>query len=161
MKSEINLQHPFLSGMDEQNRQIFLQGAKVREFAPGEVIFREGDPANALYLIESGEVALEATSAGSGPTTIQILGRGEVLGWSWLFPPFAWHFQARATQPTRALCCDGGHLLVQAEEHPEFGYDVIRRITQILIRRLQATRRKLVNTNSPLSEAAAVVSWPP
>ena len=141
MKDSIILQHPFLAGMDEQHRDIFLYGAKERNFAPDEIIFREGDPANALYLIKSGEVAIEATSAGGGATQIQALGRGEVLGWSWLFPPFAWHFQARVTQPTQIICCDGGHVLVQAEEHPAFGYHVMRRITQILIQRLQATRR--------------------
>jgi hypothetical protein len=79
-----------------------------------------------------------------------------VLGWSWLFPPFAWHFHARATQPTEVICCDGGHLLVQSEEHPAFGYDVMRRITQVLIQRLNATRKKLVDSEPLLSGAAAV-----
>jgi CRP/FNR family cyclic AMP-dependent transcriptional regulator len=134
--------HPFLEGMDLRHQQIFLTGAKEQLFEPGEDIFREGDPANTLYLIQSGQVALE-TRGGDGTAVIQKLGAGDVLGWSWLFPPFAWHFHARAMQPTRAICCDGGHLLVQAEEDAEFGYDVMRRISQILIQRLQATRRKL------------------
>jgi CRP/FNR family transcriptional regulator, cyclic AMP receptor protein len=136
--------HPFLTGISERHRGIFLHGAKEQEFAPGEIIFREGEPANALFLIETGEVVLEALSPGNRRTPIQTLGAGEVLGWSWLFPPFAWHFQARATQPTRVICCDGGHLLVQAEEDPRFGYDVMRRIAQILIHRLEAARQRLV-----------------
>ena len=155
MKNVNDCQHPFLSGMDPKNRENFLRGSKVKDFAAGEVIFREGEPANALYLIESGNVALEDRSAGT-TTLIQTLGADEALGWSWLFPPFAWHFQARATQPTRAICCDGGHLLVQAEENPAFGYDVMRRITQILIHRLQATRMQLVKQESLQHEACAV-----
>ncbi|HWN96252.1 MAG TPA: Crp/Fnr family transcriptional regulator [Methylomirabilota bacterium] len=158
MKNSGDLQHPFLAGMDERNRQIFLHGAKEQQFAPGEIIFREGDPANTLYLIEAGQVALETTSAGSGTTVIQTLGASDVLGWSWLFPPFAWHFQARATQPTRAICCDGGHLLVEAEEDPAFGYAVMRRISQLVIQRLQATRKKLIREQAILAEATAVTA---
>lgn len=146
-KLTTTFQHPFLAGMEEGHRQIFLQGAREQMFEPGEVIFHEGDPANTLYLIESGRVALESGAVGH-PTLIQTLGDGEVLGWSWLFPPFVWHFQARATEPTRVLCCDGGHLLVQAEENPAFGYAVMRRFSQLVIQRLQATRRKLAQAQA-------------
>jgi len=155
MKDPKDFQHPFLAGIDPENRENLLRGAKEKDFAAGEVIFREGEPASALYLIETGEVALEVRSAGN-TTLIQILGDGAVLGWSRLFPPFAWHFQARATRPTRAICCDSGHLLAQAEENPAFGYDVMRRVTQILINRLQAARQQLVKQESPLREACAV-----
>jgi CRP/FNR family transcriptional regulator, cyclic AMP receptor protein len=158
MTTIMKLNHPFLAEMDDQHREIFLHGATEREFAAGEIIFRQGDPANTLYLIQSGEVVIEVISAGCGcgAKAIQTLGGGEVLGWSWLFPPFAWNFQARATKPTRVVCCDGGHLLVQAEEHPAFGYDLMRRITQILIHRLQATRNQLVESGSLTGGAAAV-----
>ncbi len=149
--------HPFLAGMDARHLQAFLRGAKEQQFQAGDVIFREGEPANTLYLIESGRVALEAASAGGGGTLIQTLGGGDVLGWSWLFAPFAWHFGARAMEPTRAICCDGGHLLVLAEEHPHFGYDVMKRISQIVIQRLQATRKRLIEEQSILRHAAAVV----
>lgn len=141
-------QHPFLACLQEGHRQTLLHGAREQLFEPGETIFCEGDPANTLYLIQSGQVALEFRSPGGAPTVIQTLGAGDVLGWSWLFPPFAWHSQARATQPTRALCCDGGHLLVQAEEDPAFGYAMMRRISQIVIQRLQATRRKLAQASA-------------
>ena len=156
MTTTTKLLHPFLAEMDEQHREIFLHGATERDFATGEVIFREGEPANTLYLIQSGEVLIEAASCGCGAKPIQTLGDGDVLGWSWLFPPFAWHFQARATRPTHVICCDGGHLLVQAEENSEFGYDVMRRITQILIQRLQATRKKLIQSDSQVGRAGAV-----
>jgi len=155
MKNSTDFQHPFLAGMNPKNRENFLQGAKEKDFATNDVIFREGDPADRLYLIESGKVAIEARSAGR-TRLIQTLGNGDILGWSWLFPPFAWHFQARATQPTRVICCDGGHLLVQAEENPAFGYVVMRHITQILINRLQATRKQLVSLESASGETAAV-----
>lgn len=147
-------QHPFLREMDARHAQTFLHGAKQEEFQAGEIIFREGEPANCFYLIESGQVALESTSAGCGAVHVETLGPGDVLGWSWLFPPFAWHFQARAIEPTHALRCDGAHLLVRAEEHPAFGYDLMKRVSQIVIHRLQTTRNRLVQSESLLSGAA-------
>ncbi len=96
--STATFQHPFLEGMSALHRQVFLEGAKEHHFEVGDILFRESDPANTLYLIQTGRIELEAVSRCGNTTTIQGLGAGDVLGWSWLFPPFAWHFQARATQ---------------------------------------------------------------
>ena len=152
--SVTTFQHLFLNGMDARHVQAFLHGSKEKQFQAGEIIFREGEPANRFYLIESGQVALESTSAGCGMIRMQTLGADDVLGWSWLFPPFVWHFQARAIELTRALCCDGARLLVKAEEHLAFGYDLMKRISQIVIHRLQTTRNRLVQSESILSGAA-------
>ena len=73
-------------------------------------------------MIESGKVALEAHKPANGATLVQTLGAGDVLGWSWLFPPFVWHFQARAIEPTSVIVLNGAHLLAFAERHPDFGY---------------------------------------
>ena len=75
---------------------------------------------------------------------VQTIGAGEALGWSWLFPPFVWHFQARALEPTKAIAFNGAHLLVACEENHDLGYDLMKRVSQVLIQRLQATRKKLV-----------------
>jgi len=152
-------QHPFLHGMDERQVQVLLQSATEEQFHAGQIIFREGDPANRFYLIESGSVAVEAAAATCGVVRVQTLSAGDVLGWSWLFPPFAWHFQARALERTRALCCDGALLLVNAEEHPLFGYALMKRIAQILIQRLQSTRNRLVQSES-LRSGAGVGTLP-
>src|SRR6185436_3874066 len=74
----------------------------------------------------------------------QDLQGGDALGWSWLFPPFAWHFRARALTPMRAIVCDGGHLLVTCEENHDFGYELMRRVSQVAIRRMQAARKTLL-----------------
>jgi CRP/FNR family cyclic AMP-dependent transcriptional regulator len=84
---------------------------------------------------------------------VQILDAGEVLGWSWLFPPFHWHFQARAIEPSRAIFLDGAHLLVACEENREFGYELLKRIAQVVIKRLQATRQCLVDRHVRPGEA--------
>lgn len=145
MNSKTLAKHPFLAGMDDAQVETLLKGSIEQEFAAGEIIFREGEPANRFYLIESGEVALEFKSASgkTGDFPIQTLAAGDAMGWSWLFPPFAWHFSARAIRPTRVISCDGGHLLVTAEEDPAFGYALMKRVSQIVIERLQRCRKSM------------------
>lgn len=132
--------HPFLIGMDAQDVGVIANGAEELEFAAGDVIFREGDPANRLYLIQSGRVALEKRQ-GRRNKKLQELQSGDVLGWSWLFPPFAWHLSARAEAPTRVIACNGGHLLVACEENPVFGYELMKRVAQIMIHRVEAGQK--------------------
>lgn len=139
--------HPFFKTISSEHLVRLLKNAREVEFQAGEILFREGAPANRFFLIESGRIAIE-----TGPQkgkSVQTLGAGEVVGWSWLFPPFCWHFSARAVEPTKCFVLDGGHLLVTAEENPAFGYDLMRRISQVLVERLQATRKKMLEASVP------------
>ena len=133
--------HPFLIGMRPADVALIAEGAEELEFEAGETIFSEGEPANCLYLIQSGNVLLEARK-GCRTETLQELRSGDVLGWSWLFPPFAWHFNATATEPTRVIACNGGHLLVSCEEDPGFGYELMKRVAQIMIHRVEAGQKE-------------------
>ncbi len=136
--------HPFFHGMKREYVGAIAQCASEVSFGPGEVLFREGEPANRFYLIGSGKVALQAHQPADGTALIQDLGPGDVLGWSWLFPPFEWHFQATTTEPTKAIVLNGAHLLIAAERNPAFGFELMKRVTQLVIQRLQATRRQLL-----------------
>ncbi len=140
LKSIIN-EHPFLKTMIPQFRGLLADGAVETKFKPDEVIFRQGEYADKFYLIQKGKVALESHEPGHDDVSVQMVGAGEVLGWSWLFPPFVWHFQARALEPTQAIAFNGAHLLVACEADHDLGYDVMKRVSQILIQRLQATRQ--------------------
>ncbi len=137
-------EHPFFRSMASAHLGLVTKSARAAEFETDQIIFRENEPADRFFLIESGRVALGWHTPEGKLVLVQTLGPGEVIGWSWLFPPFTWHFQARATEPTRTVVLDGGHLLVAAEENPEFGYDLMRRIAQMVINRLQASRRSRV-----------------
>jgi CRP/FNR family cyclic AMP-dependent transcriptional regulator len=140
----IVLNQPLFKEMKLEHLEILSQGATEVEFGAGQVIFRQGEPANKLYLIESGTVELEATRPNHPPVGIQTLHAGDVLGWSWLFAPFAWNFQARAGAACRLLALEGGHLLAASGEDVDFGYELMKRLSQIAIQRLQAARRKLL-----------------
>jgi CRP/FNR family transcriptional regulator, cyclic AMP receptor protein len=148
--------HPFLIDMAPRHIAIVLQGATEQQFKPDEIIFREGEPANRFYLINWGEVALETKCPGDGMVHIQTLHGGDVLGWSWLFAPFAWNFQARALKDTRVIACDGGHLLVASEDDDKFGHELVKRLAYVTIRRLQETRKQLVQLQSAVSGKSGV-----
>lgn len=146
-------EHPFLKGLKPEHLKVLTQSAMQTEFKADEVIFREGELANRFYLIQSGRVAIEAGRADSGGAVIQVIGDGDVLGWSWLFPPYYWHFDARALKPTRAIFLYGTRLREQCEENHELGYELMKRIAQVLIQRLQATRKQLLELLSPVEKA--------
>jgi CRP/FNR family transcriptional regulator, cyclic AMP receptor protein len=141
-------EHPFLRSLSSAYLQILTDCAEERAFAAGEVIFREGDIADRFYLIEQGKVALESHVSPEGGLAVQDLGPHDVLGWSWLFPPYVWHFQARAVEATRTISFNGAHLLVACEKNHEFGYDLMKRLAQVLIRRLQAAQKQLTKLHA-------------
>ena len=136
--------HPFLKGLSSQHMEVLAASAMLKDFAPDEIIFREGDPANRFYLIESGRVTLETSRNEKAPALIQTIGAGEVLGWSWLFPPYYWHFDARAAEPVKAIFFYGTRLREQCEQDHDLGYELMKRMAGVVINRLQSTRRQLL-----------------
>ena len=142
--SEVIARHPFMKGFSPHHCRLLTDCAMVTKFVAGELIFREGDPANRFYLIQKGKVALEA-HVGTGPVTrIQTVEAGQVLGWSWMFPPYYWHFDARAIEPTEAIFFYGTPLRTECDEDHDLGYELVKRMAEVMIERLQATRRQLV-----------------
>jgi CRP-like cAMP-binding protein len=138
-------EHPFLQGLEPRHIQLIVGCASNVRFDPGQYLFHEGDQANKFYFIRHGKVAVEIRAAGKGPITIQTLGEGEVLGWSWLIPPYEWHFDARAVELTRAFALDGKCLRTKCEEDRDLGYEMLKRFTHIIEQRLQATRLQLLD----------------
>lgn len=136
--------HPFLAGMNRKDLALLSDCAMEVHFAPGQLIFREGDLANRFYLIESGRVVLEANGPGPTPDVIDSIGAGDLLGWSWIFPPHVWHFSARAVEPTVALFFYGTILREYCERNHSLGYELFKRMSAVMVKRLQATRAKLM-----------------
>jgi CRP-like cAMP-binding protein len=148
--------HPFLAGMTRAHLQLIAENAAESHFAAGDLIFREGESADRLYLVQIGEVALQTHSAGRS-TTVQIIADGEALGWSWLFPPHRWLFDARAQQDTDAISIYVPGLRERIEIDPAFGFELMKRVAQVVVHRLQATRLKFVQSQKALSHLAPAI----
>jgi CRP/FNR family transcriptional regulator, cyclic AMP receptor protein len=137
--------HPFFEGFEPRYMQLITGCASNVRFDAGEYIFREGEPASHFYIVRQGKVALEVFAAQRGPITIETIEAGEVLGWSWLFPPYRWHFDARVVEPARAIALDGVCLRSKGESDHDLGYELVKRVAQIMMQRLQATRLQLLD----------------
>lgn len=142
-------QHPFLKDLNPQHLPLLAEGAALVRFAPGQVIAQEGQEAQHFYLILKGKIALETLAPGQEQVQVLTIGAGDALGWSWLFPPFQWHFSPRAVEETEAVQWDTAQLRAKAEAHPQFGYELARRMTGVLLQRLQATHTQLLDFYGP------------
>ena len=142
--AELVAEHPFFKGMRPAHLVILVECALMADFKKGEMVFREGAPANRFYLIRSGRVELESEIKERDPMLIQTIGPGDVLGWSWLFSPYHWRFDAHAATPVKAIVFYGTRLREQCEQDPVFGYELMKRTAEVVIKRLQAARKYLV-----------------
>ena len=136
---------PLFAGLDAESLELIAGCASNVRFAAGDVVFREGDEANVFYVVRHGSIAIELYSPPRGGMTIETISPGEVLGWSWLFPPHRWHFDARALTQVRATAFDGACLRGKCEDDPAFGYELMQRFAQVMLERLQWTRLRLMD----------------
>lgn len=138
-------EHPFFSGLDRGYLDLIVGCAANQRFDAGEFIFREREDANKIFLIRQGTVALEIFAPNRGAIVIQTLDAGEILGWSWLIPPYQWRFDARATELTRGIVIDGRCLRTKCEENHDLGYELLKRFSVMVGQRLDATRLQLID----------------
>ena len=145
--------HPFLAALKREQLALLTDCAIPVHFATGQIVFREGEMANRFYLIETGKIALESSSAVGAPVAIETIGAGNLLGWSWMFPPYVWHFTARAVEPTEAIFFYGTILREYCERDPSLGYELFKRMAPVMIKRMQAARHKLLAIQSGVNVA--------
>ena len=147
--------HPFFRELAPQHVQLLTEAAMLKEFKAGEIIFKEGDPANRFYILTCGEVEVLSEGKDGAAVTVQRIGTGDVLGWSWLFPPYYWNFAARATENTRAIFFYGTWLRESCERDHDFGFAMLKRMSETVIQRLQAARKRLVELESKSARAGS------
>jgi CRP-like cAMP-binding protein len=138
-------EHPFFAGLGDHVIDLIVGCASNARFDAGEFLIREGEEANQFYMIRHGRVAVEIVSPERGPIQIETLGPGEILGWSWLIPPYYWVFDARAVELTRAIALDGRCLRTKCEEDHDVGYQLLKRFSYIVGQRLESTRLQLLD----------------
>lgn len=136
---------PLFADLDPAQRATVTSGVEERYFAKGRFILRQGGEATQFYLIESGRVALEVMGPGRTPVTLQTLGPGDVLGWSWLVPPYSWQFDARALDEVQTVAFDAARLRALMDRDPAIGYRLTRKFLAITTERLQSARIQLLD----------------
>jgi CRP/FNR family cyclic AMP-dependent transcriptional regulator len=136
--------HRFLRGMSADQLGLLAMAARDVYFPARYRLFEDGGSAARFWLIRSGHVSLDLHVPGEGPVVIETIGMGELLGWSWLFPPYRWAFGAVAATEMEAFEFDAPHVRELCTAHRELGYEFNQRVTQVLAKRLQATRIRLI-----------------
>lgn len=134
-----------MEGLSPAARELLAAHATSVRFARGEHLLTRGAPADVFYVIVTGTVALETYVPGRGPVTIETLEAGEVLGWSWLWPPHRWYLDARALTPVAATAFDAAALRARWEEDPAQGYEIIFHFARLVTERLQWTRLRALD----------------
>jgi len=142
---ELLREHPFFEGMNPEWLALIAGCGRNVAFAPGERIAKEGDDANEFFAVRHGRIAIELFAPGAGALTIQTLGKGAILGWSWILPPHRWMFDVRARETTRAIHFDATCLRTKCEEQPAMGYEFMKRFAAVVSDRLHATRLQLLD----------------
>ena len=138
-------QQPFFAGLDAEALSVLAGCAQNVHFAAGDLLFSEGGEADSFYVVRSGRVALEVHDPRGGTLVVDTADEGDVVGWSWLIPPYRWIFDARAVTAISALQFDGVCLRGKCEADPRLGYALMQRVTQVMYARLQASRIRLLN----------------
>ena len=141
-------EHPFCNGLRPDYVDLLISCASNVRFEPDQHLFREGGEANQFFLIRAGQVALEVVAPQHARLTTETVTEGEVLGWSWLVPPYRWHFDARAVGTVRAIAVNGKCLRVKCEKNHDLGYELLKRTVDSVGQRLEATRFRLLDLYS-------------
>lgn len=146
--------HPLFRGLALPFRQILAESAMKADFETGDKVIEAGEPANGFYMIIGGTVDLETTQ----PRTrarVQTIAAGDILGWSWLFPPYYWHFDAVARESVRTIFFYGSRLQRQCDLNHDFGYALVKGMSQFLIGHLRADRERWIEAahNTPRGAA--------
>lgn len=149
--------HPFLAGMNPTQLALLSDCAIAVHFKKGQTILREGEMANRFYLIESGKAVLESGEKSGDRLIIETIGAGDLLGWSWMFPPHVWNFTARATEPTDAIFFYGTILREYCERDPSLGYELFKRMAPVMLRRLQAARQRMLSIQAGQEKLAVAI----
>ena len=141
--------HAFFKGMSEDYVKLLAEFASEKHAARDEVLFQLGKPADKFYLLRSGKVSVQVPALVGPPLELQLLGEDQLLGWSWLIPPYRWNFLARAVEESELIEFDGGAILARCEADPGFGYDLFKRFAALMSERLESARLKMIDEWNP------------
>lgn len=138
-------EHPFAAGFDGATLAHLAVGGGLARYPAGSHVFRQGGPARSFHLLLEGDLDLEVAGGASAPLVLESLHAGDALGWSWLFPPYRWAFDAHCRTEVLAVVLDAAHLRAAIDGDPVLGRDLTRRVAELVIDRLRHVRLQLVS----------------
>ncbi|BDT91606.1 hypothetical protein IFM12275_15820 [Nocardia sputorum] len=134
-----------LAALSREELHTLAGAGRDVAFPAGHQVIAEGGQADRCWLIRRGRIVLDAQVPGRGAVVLQTLSGGDLLGWSWLVPPFRWHFGAVTAEPVEAIEFDARTLAELADQDPRFGRALALMLFEALLERLQATRARLLD----------------
>lgn len=143
--ADLLVAHPFFAGIDERVVRQLAGCSHNVHFRSGEHLFHEGEAADRLFVLRRGRVALDVYVPGRREGVVATLDEGDVVGWSWLVPPYRWVFDARAVTEVSAVSVDAGCLREKCSEDPALGYALMQRVAQVMYQRLQSARIRMLD----------------
>lgn len=135
----------FFGDLTDDDLDLIAGCGTNKVFEADATIAHEGDPASHFYLVREGKVAIETHIPHGGSFRLQTLGKGDVAGWSWLFPPHHWHFDVHTLEKTHLLCLDGSCLREKCETNHSMGYRLIKHFAQLIVQRNRALRLQVMD----------------
>jgi CRP-like cAMP-binding protein len=138
-------ENPIFRDLTPEQTHIIADCASLLVYQAGDYIYRELQPANRFLIVRHGRVAVEVHVPGRAPIIVDMLGDGDVLGWSWLLAPYVTHFDCRAVELTRAISFDAKCLRGKMEHDPALGYQIHKRMAPVIAARLASARRQLID----------------
>jgi CRP-like cAMP-binding protein len=145
--------HPFFAELTAGQLADLAGAGTAATYEPGGRLFAEQGVADRFWLIEDGGVALDMRVPGRGDQVVETLAGGTVLGWSWLHPPYRWHFGAVARETTTTIVFDAASVRRHCDTDPAFGYAILRCFTPVITQRLQATRLRMLDLYATPAQA--------
>jgi CRP-like cAMP-binding protein len=143
--ADLVAEHPLLAGLPGDAVSLVAGCARNVAVDEGALLLEEGSAADTLYLVRRGIVSIEVHAPDRGRIVVETVGPGHPVGWSWMFPPYRWHFDARAVEPVGAIAVDAACLRRKADADPAFGYALLQRVSAVILERLQSTRLRLLD----------------
>lgn len=134
----------FFEGINDSSMTEIANCARLMQCRTGTLVARQGEAANEFYLIREGRLAVGFPAA-QAEVTIQTLRAGDLVGWSWLMPPYQWQFDIRAVSDCVLIAIDGRTLRENCEVDRELGYELMKRLSHVMVERLRATRLQLLD----------------
>lgn len=139
------IKYPPFKNLNSDHLMFLFDCAQTVTLQEGDTLFRSGEEARKIYIVQEGKMAIEISSGEERVVTLQTLGKGEMIGWSWLIPPHYWRFDTKAIAPTELISLEGLRVRTKCKDDHEFGYTFMVGVAEILAQRLESTRIQLVD----------------